>query len=93
VGIFSRSQAKASGRKLPQAAVDPAEAASAAASASAAATASGDFEQHEGSDSDDGGEQQSQEQTQRRGPKFGVSRQVYYGRHSEGNRFILNTDL
>mmetsp|Transcript_21160 Transcript_21160/g.59558 ORF Transcript_21160/g.59558 Transcript_21160/m.59558 type:complete len:235 (+) Transcript_21160:88-792(+) len=28
-----------------------------------------------------------------RGASFGVSRYVYYGTHSEGNRFILNTDL
>ena len=28
-----------------------------------------------------------------RGASFGVSKYVYYGTHSEGNRFILNTDL
>lgn len=29
----------------------------------------------------------------KRGPRFGVSKYVYYGKHSEGNRFILNQDL
>jgi hypothetical protein len=27
------------------------------------------------------------------GASFGVSKYVYYGRQSEGNRFILNSDL